>query len=162
HSYAVPGLITVRTLIASELGVATGLLIAPVYLILYASLLLLDGRLADLLGPRRVLISSLVLLIASFVLSPIVSSGPLILALSGLRRAATACSIPAAQAILTTRYYGQGRTKAVAMSTGVGVTGFLAALLATGVLAGYGWRLPVLAPVPVAALALLLAVRYLH
>src|SRR5262249_55593786 len=59
HSYAVPGLITVRTLIASELGVATGLLIAPVYLILYASLLLLDGRLADLLGPRRVLISSL-------------------------------------------------------------------------------------------------------
>jgi hypothetical protein len=40
------------------------------------------------------------------------------------------------------------------------VTGFLAALLATGVLAGYGWRLPVLAPVPVAVLALLLAVRY--
>jgi MFS family permease len=160
HSYAVPGVITVRGLIASELGVAVGLWIAPAYLIMYASLLLLGGRLADLFHPRRVLISSLALLVASMVISGIVSNGPLIVALSGLRGAATACSIPAAQAILTTRYYGQGKTKAVAISTGVGVTGFLAALLATGVLADYGWRLPVLVPVPVAALALLLAVRY--
>jgi MFS family permease len=160
HSYAVPGVITARGLIASELGVAAGLWIAPAYLILYASLLLLGGRLADLFGPRRVLISSLALLVASMVISGIVSNGPLIVALSGLRGAATACSIPAAQAILTTRYYGQDKTKAVAISTGIGVTGFLAALLATSVLADYGWRLPVLAPIPVAALALLLAVRY--
>jgi MFS family permease len=160
HSYAVPGVITVRGLIASELGVAAGLWIGPAYLILYASLLLLGGRLTDLFGPRRVLVSSLALLVASMVISGIVSNGPLIVALSGLRGAATACSIPAAQAILTTRYYGQDKTKAVAMSTGIGVTGFLAALLATGVLADYSWRLPVLAPVPVAALALLLAVRY--
>jgi MFS family permease len=160
HSYAVPGVITVRRLIASELGVAAGLWIGPAYLILYASLLLLGGRLTDLFGARRVLISSLALLVASIVISGIVSNGPLIVALSGLRGAATACSIPAAQAILTTRYYGQDKTKAVAISTGIGVTGFLAALLATGVLADYSWRLPILAPVPVAALALLLAVRY--
>jgi hypothetical protein len=49
------------------------------------------------------------LLVASLVISGIVNNGPLIVALSGLRGAATACSIPAAQVILTTRYYGQGK-----------------------------------------------------
>src|SRR5262249_6872275 len=127
-------------------GWVAGLWMGPGNRILYASLLLLGGRLPDLFGPRRVLISSLTLLVASIITFGIASSAPLILALAGLLGAAAACSIPAAQAILTTRYDGQDRTKPVAMSTGIGVTGFLAALLATGLLADYSWRLPVLVP----------------
>ena len=112
------------------------------YLLTYGGFMLLGGRLADLLGRRRVLVSGIVLIgVASFVGGVAQSSGVLI----GARLAqglGAALTLPAALSILTTKFTeGKDRHTALGAWGGVGGLASAAGVLLGGLLTdGPGWR----------------------
>ncbi len=112
------------------------------YLLTYGGFMLLGGRLADLLGRRRVLVSGIVLIgISSLVGGFAQSSGVLV----GARLAqglGAALTLPAALSILTTKFTeGKDRHTALGAWGGIGGLASAAGVLLGGLLTdGPGWR----------------------
>ena len=129
------------------------------YLLTYGGFMLLGGRLSDLLGRRRVLVTGIVLIgIASLVGGLAQSPGVLI----GARLAqglGAALTLPAALSILTTTFTeGKDRHAALGAWGGTGGVASAAGVLLGGVLTeGPGWRW-VMFVNPVACALLLLPV----
>jgi len=112
------------------------------YLLTYGGFMLLGGRLADLLGRRRVLLGGIVVIgLSSLVGGFAQSSGVLVGArlAQGLRAAMT---LPAALSILTTSFRdGKDRHTALGVWGGVAGLASAAGVLVGGVLSeGLGWR----------------------
>src|SRR6266536_830975 len=112
------------------------------YLLTYGGFMLLGGRLADLLGRRRVLVSGIVLIgISSLVGGFAQNSGMLV----GARLAqglGAALTLPAALSILTTSFK-EGKDRHTAMGAWGGIAGLASAagVLLGGLLTeGPGWR----------------------
>jgi EmrB/QacA subfamily drug resistance transporter len=112
------------------------------YLLTYGGFMLLGGRLADLLGRRRVLVSGIMLIgISSLVGGFAQSSGMLV----GARLAqglGAALTLPAALSILTTKFTeGKDRHTALGAWGGIGGLASAAGVLLGGLLTdGPGWR----------------------
>jgi EmrB/QacA subfamily drug resistance transporter len=112
------------------------------YLLTYGGFMLLGGRLADLLGRRRVLVGGIVLIgISSLVGGFAQSSGVLV----GARLAqglGAALTLPAALSILTTKFKeGKDRHAALGAWGGTGGLASAAGVLLGGLLTeGPGWR----------------------
>jgi EmrB/QacA subfamily drug resistance transporter len=112
------------------------------YLLTYGGFMLLGGRLADLLGRRRILASGIVLIgVSSLVGGFAWSSGVLV----GARLAqglGAALTLPAALSILTTKFKeGKDRNAALGAWGGTGGLASAAGVLLGGVLTeGPGWR----------------------
>jgi EmrB/QacA subfamily drug resistance transporter len=146
--------------IKSDLGFSsTGLQwVITAYAILFGGTLLLGGRLADLLGRRRMFVAGLALFAASSLLCGIAwSSGSLIgfRALQGLGGALLA---PAALSLLMTTFAeGRERNRALGIYGAASGSGAAAGVLLGGVITSYlGWSWIFFVNVPVGAAAIAL------
>ncbi|MGW0247010.1 MFS transporter [Nocardia goodfellowii] len=144
--------------IQRELGLPVSTLqwITSGYLLTYGGLMLLGGRLADLLGRRRVLIAGTVLVaVASAVGGLSDSAGPLIGARL-VQGVGAALMLPAALSILTTSFR-EGSDRHTALSVWGGAAGLASAagVFLGGLLSeGPGWRWVFYVNTPVCLLVL--------
>jgi len=149
--------------IGRDLGLSQDSLswVVNAYTLTFGGFLLLGGRLADILGRRRVYMAGLVLFgIASFVGGFSQTEGMLIVA-RAVQGLGAALLSPAALSILTTVFReGAERNRALGVWGAVAGAGGAAGVLLGGVLTEYlSWRWVLFVNVPIAAGAVLLAPR---
>jgi EmrB/QacA subfamily drug resistance transporter len=132
------------------------------YLLLFGGFLLLGGRLADILGRRRVLLAGLGLFAVASLAGGLASSEGLLIAARAVQGLGGALLSPAALAIVTVTFPA-GRER----NTALGIWGALAGLGGTlgvilgGVLVdGLGWEAIFYVNVPIALLVILAAPRF--
>jgi EmrB/QacA subfamily drug resistance transporter len=134
------------------------------YVLTFGGFLLLGGRLADVLGRRRMFIGGLfIFAVASLLGGLSASEGELIVA-RGLQGFGGAMLAPAALSMVTTTFVeGAERNKALGVWGAVSGSGGAAGVLLGGVLTEYlGWEWVFLVNVPIAVVAALLAPRMLR
>jgi len=125
------------------------------YLLTYGGFMLLGGRMADILGRRRVLVSgTLIFAVSSLVGGASQDAGVLV----GARMSqglGAALMVPAALSILTTSFVGPERHKVLAVWGGIGGLGSAVGVLLGGLLTeGPGWRWVLYVNPPIAVLLL--------
>lgn len=148
--------------ISADLGLTTSQMqwIVSGYVLGYGGLLLLGGRVADLVGRRRVLIVGLSVFTLASLVGGVVSDPTVIVVTRFIKGMAAAFTAPAALSLVTTSFpEGHARNKALSIYTAVAASGFSLGLVFGGLLTEVGWRLTFLLPVPFAA-GVLLAVIY--
>src|SRR5690349_14652568 len=126
------------------------------YILAYGGFLLLGGRVADLLGRRRVLVTGLVVFAGSSVLGGLSHSESLLIAARFAQGFGAAMLSPAALSSLTT-IFSKGRERNTALGAWAAVSGLggAAGVLFGGLLTeGPGWRWVLFVNVPFAAVAL--------
>ncbi|SDL35021.1 drug resistance transporter, EmrB/QacA subfamily [Glycomyces sambucus] len=146
--------------IGAELGLETASLqwIVNGYILGYGGLLLLGGRMADLLGRRQVFLSALVVFGVASLVGGLVDNEALLIASRIVKGVAAAFTAPAALSIITTTFKeGHDRNKALSIFTVFGATGYASGLIASGLLTSVDWRLTFFAPVVVVAAVLVAA-----
>ncbi|QJT06608.1 MFS transporter [Streptomyces asoensis] len=148
--------------IVSELGLsASGMQwVVNAYLLSLAAFFALGGRLADLLGPRRVVVAGTLVFVVSSVLCGCVPSGDFaltwLIVFRSTQGLGAALLFPAALAVVVAVFPVERRGRALALF--FGVTGALTALgpLLGGWLTDWTWRAIFWVNVPVAIVALIL------
>lgn len=148
--------------IGADLGLSTSSLqwIVSGYVLGYGGLLLLGGRLADLLGRRRVFLIAVAVFAVASLLGGFVDSGPLLIATRFIKGVSAAFTAPTGLSIITTTFAeGRARNKALSIYTVFGASGFSSGLMIGGLLTGLGWRWTYLSPVPIAILALVAGMK---
>ncbi len=131
------------------------------YTLTFGGFLLLGGRLADLLGRRRVYMAGLILFaIASFV-GGLAQSEAMLIASRALQGLGAALLSPAALSILTANFAdGAERNRALGVWGAVAGSGGAIGVLLGGVLTEYlSWRWVLLVNVPIASFAAIVAPR---
>ncbi|HEX6489962.1 MAG TPA: MFS transporter, partial [Gaiellaceae bacterium] len=131
------------------------------YAIAFGGFLLLGGRMADLLGRRRIFVAGLILFTLSSLacgLSKTAGSASILIAARAVQGLGAAIISPAALSIVTTTFKeGAERNKALGIWGALGGSGAAAGVLAGGVLVKYlGWEWIFFVNVPVGALVLAL------
>src|SRR3954471_8343668 len=131
------------------------------YVIAFGGLLLLGGRLADLLGARRVFVGGFVLLVGASLLAGLATSEPMLIAGRGLQGAGAALVAPAAMAIVFGLFRDPKELgKAMGIWGASAPAGGTAGVFLGGVITEWiSWRWTFLINVPVAILALALIPR---
>jgi MFS family permease len=133
------------------------------YVLGYGGLLLLGGRVADLLGRRRVLLIALSVFTLASLLGGLVSDPSLLVATRFIKGAAAAFTAPAGLSIITTTFpEGPVRNRALSIYTAFGASGFSFGLILGGLLTEIGWRWTFLLPVPIALAILAAAPRLIR
>src|SRR5690348_1445267 len=148
--------------IQSDLGLTTSQLqwVVSGYVLGYGGLLLLGGRMADLVGRRRVLIAGMSVFTFASLAGGLVDNGTLLVAARFVKGASAAFTAPAAFSIITTTFAeGPARNRALSIFTTVGASGFSLGLVLGGLLTELGWRWTFLVPAPVAVVVVLFAAR---
>ncbi|MFF1614040.1 MFS transporter [Amycolatopsis sp. NPDC058278] len=128
-------------------------------LLTFGGLLLLGGRIADLIGRRRVFMLGTALFLVVSVLSALATSGPVLLVARALHGVSAALMAPTALAILTDMFpEGRERNRALAGWAAIAAIGATIGLLLGGALLGwFGWPSLFFVNVPVALLMLVLS-----
>ena len=126
------------------------------YSILFGGVLLLGGRLADLLGRRRVFMAGLALFTVMSLLDGLAWSEGSLIVFRALQGLGAALLSPAALSILTTTFAeGRERNLALGIWGGVSGSGAAAGVLLGGVLtSAFGWSWIFFVNVPVGAVVL--------
>ncbi|MFI6642471.1 MFS transporter [Streptomyces sp. NPDC050504] len=128
------------------------------YAVTYGGFLLLGGRLADLLGRRRVFLVSLAVFAAASLVGGLLSEGWLLVVTRVVKGLAAALTAPAALSLITTTFTeGSQRNRALGLYALAGATGYSGGLIASGLLTEVSWRLVFFLPVPIALLVLIVA-----
>lgn len=129
------------------------------YALMFGGLLLLGGRISDLLGRRRVFSTGLVLFAASSLLCGFAWSGDALVLARGLQGASAAVLLPSALAIVMTTFPdGPDRNKALGIwGATSGVGGTAGSLIGGPVTDGLGWQWIFFINVPVCLLVVVLA-----
>src|SRR5689334_11365981 len=133
--------------------------VVSAYALLFGGFLLLGGRVADLVGRRRVFVAGLIVFTGASLLSGLSwGEGPLIAA-RALQGFGAAMITPAALSILTTTFAeGKERNTALGAWGGVGAFGAVAGVLLGGVLTELlSWKWIFFVNVPVGVIGLALA-----
>jgi EmrB/QacA subfamily drug resistance transporter len=128
------------------------------YALLFGGVLLLGGRLADLLGRRRLFIAGLVLFAVASLLAGLAWSEASLIGARALQGLGAAIITPAALSILTTTF-AEGKERNIALGAwgGVGAFGAVAGVLLGGVLTdALSWEWIFFVNVPVGFIALAL------
>jgi EmrB/QacA subfamily drug resistance transporter len=128
------------------------------YALLFGGVLLLGGRLADLLGRRRLFIAGLILFSVASLLAGFAWSEASLIGARALQGLGAAVITPAALSILTTTF-AEGRERNIALGAwgGVGALGAVAGVLLGGVLTdALSWEWIFFVNVPVGLLGLAL------
>jgi EmrB/QacA subfamily drug resistance transporter len=130
------------------------------YVLFSGGLLLLGGRLADLIDRRRMFVIGLTVFTTASLLSGLAVS-PLMLILSRAAQGIGAAMLtPAAMAIVMTAYSGRQRTTALAIWGTIGSMGIAAGVLFGGALTTFlGWQGVFFINIPIGVVVLLLALR---
>ncbi|MCP2336544.1 MFS transporter [Actinomadura rupiterrae] len=126
------------------------------YLLAYGGFMLLGGRVADLLGRRRVLVAGTVLFGAASAAGGLAQNAPVMVAARMVQGLGAAMMLPAALSLLTTSFReGPERNRALAVWGGMAGAASGAGVLLGGVLTdGLGWRWVMLVNLPVVAAVL--------
>jgi EmrB/QacA subfamily drug resistance transporter len=134
------------------------------YVLTFGGFLLLGGRLADLLGRRRVFISGLVLFALASLAGGFAQSEGVLVAARAVQGLGAALLSPAALSIVTTTFSdGAERNKALGVWGAVAGSGGAAGVLLGGVLTEYlGWEWVLWVNVPIGIAAALLAPRLIR
>ncbi len=149
--------------IGRDLGAGIGAVtwVVTAYVVTFGGLMLLGGRLADVLGRRRLLLFGIVAFAASSALCAFTADIGWLVAGRAVQGMSAAMISPAALASIPALFSSADRGRALGAWAGVGAAGFAAGLILSGVLtAGPGWRWIFLVNVPV-SLALVPALRRL-
>ncbi|MFJ5847454.1 MFS transporter [Streptomyces sp. NPDC092903] len=131
------------------------------YALAFGGLLMLGGRLADLLGSRPVLIGGLVLFGAASLAGGLAGSPGTLLAARAVQGVGAAALAPVAFALIAIAFpAGPARSRALGLWGMAGAAGGAVGVLAGGVLTdAAGWRAVMLVNVPIVAFALLASLR---
>ncbi|MES9593198.1 MFS transporter [Streptomyces sp. NPDC094045] len=131
------------------------------YALAFGGLLMLGGRLADLLGSRRVLTAGLVLFGAASLAGGLAQSSGGLIAARAVQGTGAAALAPVAFALITLAFpAGPARSRALGLWGMAGAAGGAVGVLAGGVLTdAAGWRAVMLVNVPIVAFALVGAAR---
>jgi EmrB/QacA subfamily drug resistance transporter len=126
------------------------------YLLTYGGFMLLGGRLADLLGRRRVLVAGTVLFATASLTGGLAESAGVLVAARLVQGLGAAVMMPAALSLLTTSFSsGSDRPKALGVWGGIaGLASALGVFLGGVLTEGPGWRWVLEVNPPVAALLL--------
>ncbi|POX56995.1 MFS transporter [Streptomyces sp. Ru71] len=139
--------------IQSDLGMSTSAVqwVVSAYVLGFGGFLLLGGRLADLVGRRKILLAAVGVFAVASLVGGIADSGTLVIAARFVMGASAAFTAPAGLAIIMTTFpEGAARNRAVSIYTACGAAGFSLGLILGGLLTELGWRWTFLLPVPVA------------
>ncbi|MFC9857109.1 MULTISPECIES: MFS transporter [unclassified Streptomyces] len=148
--------------IRSDLGLSTGTTawVMSAYVLGYAGFTLLGGRAADLLGRRRMFLVWLTVFLLFSGLGGFATEGWMLVVARFVTGVASAFMTPAAMSLITTSYAeGPQRNKALLVFAGTAAGGFSLGLVIGGLLTQLGWRWVFFAPVLLAALLLIAALR---
>jgi EmrB/QacA subfamily drug resistance transporter len=149
--------------IGTELDVSQESLswIINAYVLTFGGFLLLGGRLADLLGRRRVFVAGLVLFAMASLAGGLASSSSQLIAARAVQGLGGALLAPAALSILTTLFpAGAERNKALGVWGAVAGSGGAAGVLLGGVITdALGWEWVLFINVPIGIAAALLSYR---
>jgi EmrB/QacA subfamily drug resistance transporter len=131
------------------------------YTLPFGGLLLLGGRLGDLLGRRRMLVCGLLVFAAGSLGAGLAPSAGVLIAARVVQGAGAAVSAPAALSLMSVSFPpGARRRRAFAIASVSGGTAKVAGAVLGGIItAALGWPWVFLVAVPVAAAAALLAPR---
>ena len=150
--------------IQADLGLGpTGLSwVVNAYVLAFGGLLLLSGRVADLLGRRRMFIAGSALFTVGTLLAACAADQWMLVAGRVVQGAGAAALSPAAMSLLMLSFPGQQRARAMSAWGAASAVGGATGVLAGGLLAGYfGWSSVFLVTVPVSAASVVLARRVL-
>lgn len=146
--------------IGTDLGLGRTALtwVVSAYTLMFGGLLLLGGRLADLVGARRVVLAGLALFTTASLVSGVAWNAESLIGGRISQGAAAALLSPAALSIVATTFHGAERNRALGVWSALGGAGSAAGVLVGGLLTagpGWSWIFYVNVPVGVAVLALL-------
>lgn len=152
--------------IQQDLDVGQGTLqwVVVAYGLMLGGFLLLGGRLADLLGRRRVLVTGLVLFSAASLLAGLSQSADLLIAARAMQGFGAALIPPAALSIIAVTFSdGADRNRALGIFGAVTGVSASVGVIASGLLTdGPGWRWVFFINIPIGLVLTVLAARSLH
>jgi EmrB/QacA subfamily drug resistance transporter len=129
--------------------------VVTAYSLTFGGLMLLGGRLADVVGRRTMFVAGLVLFVAASLASGLAPAGGALVASRVAQGVGAALLSPAALALVTTTFHGANRTKALSVWAAIGGMGAAAGVLVGGLLtSGPGWEWVFFVNVPVGAAVL--------
>ncbi len=146
--------------IQADLGLgATGLTwVVNAYILAFGGLLLLFGRVADVLGRRRMFVGGSTLFTLGTLVAACATSQELLIAGRIIQGAGAAALSPAAMSLLLLTFPGQARARAMSVWGAASTLGGATGVLAGGVLSGYlGWSSVFFVTVPISVAAVVLA-----
>src|SRR2546427_908300 len=129
------------------------------YALTFGGFLMLGGRLADVVGRRRMFLTGLVLFIGASMLGGFSQSGGMLIAARVIQGFAGALVSPAALSLLTTTFReGRERNRALGMWSAMAAGGASAGLILGGLLTqALSWRFTLFINVPLGLAAILLS-----
>lgn len=148
--------------IRSELGMSTSALswVVSAYVLGYGGFMLLGGRAADLLGRRRMFLTWLSIFLIFSGIGGFATEGWMLIVARFMTGVAAAFMTPAGLSIITTSFAeGPQRNKALLVYAGTAAAGFSLGLVVGGLLTATDWRWVFYAPVILAIIILLAAIR---
>jgi EmrB/QacA subfamily drug resistance transporter len=133
------------------------------YGLLLGGFLLLGGRMADLVGRRRILVTGMTTFASASFVAGIAQSPALLIAARGLQGFGAALIAPAALSILAVTFSeGQERNRALGIFGAVGGGAASVGVIASGLLTdGPGWRWVFFINIPVSIVLITLAMSFL-
>jgi EmrB/QacA subfamily drug resistance transporter len=151
--------------IQRDLGIGQGTLqwVVIAYGLMFGGFVLLGGRMADLVGRRRMLLTGLALFSSASLLAGVAGSAGLLIGARALQGFGAALVAPAALSILAVTFAeGAERNRALGIYGAVTGISASAGVIASGLLtAGPGWRWVFFINVPVGALLIAMAAIFL-
>ncbi|BAJ32317.1 MULTISPECIES: MFS transporter [Kitasatospora] len=150
--------------IRSDLGFSPGGLawVFSAYSLAFGGLLLLGGRVSDVLGRRRMLVWGLLTVVAASLLGGAAPDAWLLVAARALQGVGFAFAAPAALSLIAVTFAeGPERHRALGVFSTVAGLGITLGLILGGLLTTLSWRLVFLVNVPIGLAAVLLAYRHL-
>ncbi|GAA4386355.1 hypothetical protein GCM10023088_57200 [Actinomadura verrucosospora] len=145
-----------------DLGVTSASWVLNSFFLAFGGLLLLAGRLGDVLGHRRVFLFGVSLVGASSLLAGLAPNFPVLLVGRALQGAGAAIAGPTGLALLTIEFEGERQQKAFGLYATVSSLGAAAGMILGSVLTWAGdWRWTLLVNVPVALAIVLIAAKVL-
>jgi MFS family permease len=137
--------------------------VASAYAVTFGGFLLLGGRMVDLLGGRRLLVSGLAVFGLASLAGGCAPLPEVLVAMRALQGVGAAMVAPAVLALITTTFpEGPHRNRMIGWFVAASASGFGLGVLLGGVLTdGFGWRAVLLVNVPLVAVALVAVFRVL-
>lgn len=150
--------------IRADLGLSTVTLqwVVSAFVLGYGGFVLVGGRAADLFGRRRMFLLWLAVFIAFSGLGGLATEGWMLLTARFVTGVAAGFLTPASISIITTSFgAGDARHRAILTYSGAGAAGFSMGMLVGGLLTAIDWRWVFFAPVVLATVLFIVAVRTL-